>query len=57
MGNFVESLKSKLSLTRRGFMKGTVAAGAAALYGCSKGDDADIIYQVSPSGSDVNGGG
>ena len=50
MGNFVESLKSKLSLTRRGFVKGTVAAGAAAaMYGCSKGDDGEIIY--------ANGGG
>ena len=48
----VEDLNIKLS--RRGFMKGIIAAGTVAtLYGCSKDDNTEIVYQ----GSSGTGGG
>ncbi len=41
----LEKLSKKLSVSRRGFVKGAAAAGAAAaLYGCSKDDGGEIIY-------------
>ncbi len=39
------TLDEKLSVTRRGFVKGAAAMGsAAALYGCSKDDGGEIFY-------------
>ena len=49
--NIVVSSDSKLAISRRGFVKGAVAAGAAAaFYGCSKDDDAQIIYSGGSAG-------
>ncbi len=49
--DLIESLKDKLSVTRRGFIKSVGAAGAAAaLYGCSKDDGGDVIYSGSTGG-------
>lgn len=41
----LEKLSKKLSVSRRGFVKGIAAAGAAAaLYGCSKDDGDEVFY-------------
>ncbi len=51
--DLIESLDKKLSISRRGFVKGAVAAGAAAaVYGCSKDDGGEVIYTGGGSGSD-----
>ena len=53
LNDLLESSVNKLSVSRRSFMKGAVAMSAAAgMYGCSKDDDAEIIY----SGSSSSGG-
>ena len=42
--NVLESLEES-SVSRRSFLKGTVALGAmAAMYGCSKDGGSDVIY-------------
>ena len=43
MGNLVENLKNKISLTRRSFMKSAAVAGAAALYGCVKNYGGNVM--------------
>ncbi len=43
--DLLESLDKKLSVSRRGFVKGAVAmSAAAAVYGCSKDEDSEIIF-------------
>ena len=47
MGKETNVLKSleESSVSRRSFLKGTATLGAmAAMYGCSKDSDSDIIY-------------
>ncbi|MBQ3033033.1 MAG: molybdopterin-dependent oxidoreductase, partial [Deferribacterales bacterium] len=55
MGKLKDMLENlNIKLSRRGFVKSAAAAGSiAALYGCSKDDDSEIIYQ----GSSAVGGG
>lgn len=59
MGNskareMLENLDSKLSISRRSFVKGSVAVGAAAaLYGCSKDGGGDVIYGGGGDGGTV----
>lgn len=43
--NTYEKKDDKFHLSRRGFLKGAVAAGAmATTYGCAKDDGGEIIY-------------
>lgn len=43
--NLLDLFSKKFSLTRRAFVKGAAAAGAAvSMYGCSKGDGEEVIY-------------
>lgn len=44
--SIIDSFDKKFSISRRSFVKGAMAAGAAtAFYGCSKdGGSGDIIY-------------
>lgn len=43
--SIIDSFDKKFSISRRSFVKGAMAAGAATtLYGCSKDSGGDVIY-------------